>query len=204
MIRSRRSSSRLVTAPRLPCLAALFAAGLLATGCMVIATPRYRQEWGPKPKGPMDACPALSGTYDNTGETALHCQWLVPIPLPLGCSHDHDGRFHRGLGDSFRIEMKDSESVRITVLSGERVVVERTLHREKEDFRCDDGSLTYWEEGPDFEHSLSRGLSRASDGSLLMLEHQDINRVGPYGFGYYFSGYFWSRHRERPPSLESP
>lgn len=169
-----------------------------------MATPRYREEWGPKPKGPTDACPALSGTYDNTGETAPHCEWLVPIPFPFGCSHDHHGRFNRGIGDSFCIEMDDSESVRITVLSSERVFAERTLYREKEDFRCDDGRLIYWEAGPDFEHSLSRQLGRASEGSLLMLENQDINRVGPYGFGYYFNGAFWSRHPEQPPILESP
>lgn len=188
--------------PRLLLLVALVATALLVTGCLGFTTARFRPEWGPKPVGPANACPALGGTYENAGEPAPYCEWIFPIPFPLGCSHEQDGVFHRSFADTLRIEMDDSENVRITVLQGERVIREQTLSRENDDFTCGDGRLR-WVAKRTFEHSLVRELARASDGALLVLTIEDIMATG-FASGYLIYYRYWSRHPERTLFPEPP
>ncbi len=170
---------------------------LLAAACVATVPARYAKEWGPEPAGPPDACPDLSGTYANAGEPGPPgCVWSIipPIPFPLGCDQEGSGRFHRARADAVRIEMDDSDSVRITLLDGDRVVKEQTLSREGDDFECDEGRVIYRVGELSWEHSLHFELARALDGSLLLKWTQHEGTTGMAAYSHTYSG--WSRHPE--------
>jgi hypothetical protein len=190
-------------------------------GCVVaFRTPRYPGEWGPKPEGRADECPALSGTYVDKGEPAPYCTWVFPLPIPFGCSWKWEelarveSPYETGDQEQgelqpttyVRIEMEDGETMRIATLSNEHEVIRtRVLSRASGDFSCRDGLLSYSfaHQSGDYNFSGTRALGRSSDGSLLIRHIQHVDFGSEAGGGYTYTR-LWSRHSESVCPMHSP
>ncbi|WP_394183874.1 hypothetical protein [Marinomonas posidonica] len=109
---------------------------LFITGCASNSTQKFPDEWArfPKPNG--NACPDISGKYENIattpkGESGLNLAWLI-IP---GSKEKQDLN-----SIEFNLDPLQ-ESLRVTARSENGALVGSTLSQRNKDFYCKQGSL---------------------------------------------------------------
>lgn len=136
---------------------------LLCAGCVVSS--EYPDDWPNAESSMTGDCPDISGKYEDVGQGSIDGEWSSLSTKFLVSDHTSDGYV--------QIEQSDSESLVVTLFLGEAESATRTLHREQNDYWCEDGKLWI----TDVDKTLrvwavargrdNTGFSKADDGSLL-------------------------------------
>ena len=136
---------------------ALLAQILFLTAC--VSMQDYPTAWGKPTLGSTGACPQVSGTFQNVGErgdllSRSNLAWQL---LSKRASSLKEASGLASHADRVVIQMPDSNTVSIRILSSDSVVNEFTLVREKKEFSCEGGFL-----------AIPKGLSASSgEGGVL-------------------------------------